>query len=92
MAKEPKLTREEQIEKVQDIIEERNKLKQEILAKRKQANSKVDFYPQFQEFWAQNRKKYNQSKEIGEIIWIHLLSSGYAEPEKFEEGIKHFGL
>ena len=46
----------------------------------------------FRIFWAQARKKYGKSKDIEEIIWLHLKSSKMDEPEKFEAGLAHFGL
>jgi len=43
-------------------------------------------------FWIQNRKAYGESKEIGKILWLHLKAIGCNKPEKFEEGIKNFGI
>ena len=47
---------------------------------------------QFRIFWAQNRTKYGEKKELESILWLNMKSSGFDSPEKFEEGIKHFGL
>jgi hypothetical protein len=47
---------------------------------------------QFRLFWAQSRKKYGKPKKLEEILWLHLAGTGHDEPEKFEAGIKHFGL
>jgi hypothetical protein len=46
----------------------------------------------FRVFWTQNRKKYGKSKDIEPILWLHLKAVKMDEPEKFESGIKHFGL
>lgn len=46
----------------------------------------------FKLFWAQSRKKYGRPKSLEEILWVHLKGTGNDEPEKFEAGIKHFGL
>lgn len=47
----------------------------------------------FRMFWAQSRKKYgNKSKELEQILWLHLKATGNDVPEKFEDGISHFGL
>lgn len=45
----------------------------------------------FRIYWAQERSKYGQSKEIEQVLWIHLKAIKMDTPEKFEEGIKHFG-
>lgn len=47
---------------------------------------------QFRLFWARTKKKYGKAKDIEGIIWLHLKTMKMDEPEKFEEGIKHFGL
>ena len=46
----------------------------------------------FRIFWAQEKYKYGKSKDLEDIVWLHLKSSKLDEPEKFEEGLKHFGL
>lgn len=47
---------------------------------------------QFRVFWAKSKKQYGKSKSIEEVIWVHLKSMNMDEPEKFEDGLKHFGL
>ena len=47
---------------------------------------------QFRIFWAQSKRKYGKAKDLEEILWLHLKSSKMDEPEKFEDGLKHFGL
>lgn len=47
---------------------------------------------QFRVFWAKSKRKYGKDKDLEEIIWLHLKSSKMDEPEKFEDGLKHFGL
>lgn len=46
----------------------------------------------FRIFWAQNKKKYQKSKEIEQIIWVHLKAIKKTNPAEFEAGIEHFGL
>jgi hypothetical protein len=47
----------------------------------------------FRLFWAKARRKYKQyNKSLEQILWIHLQASGYDMPEKFDQGIEHFGL
>lgn len=47
---------------------------------------------QFRLFWAQEKSKYGKSKDLEQILWVHLKSAKFDEPSKFEEGLKHFGL
>lgn len=47
---------------------------------------------QFRLFWAKEKSKYGKSKDLEDILWLHLKSSKLDEPEKFEDGLKHFGL
>lgn len=47
---------------------------------------------QFRLFWAQNKYKYGKAKDLEEILWVHLKSSKLDHPEKFEDGLAHFGL
>ena len=46
----------------------------------------------FRVFWAKNRTKYGKNKDLEEVLWIHLKSAKLDDPNKFEEGMKHFGL
>ncbi len=47
---------------------------------------------QFRIFWTQAKRKYGKTKELEEIVWLHLKSSKMDEPSKFEAGVAHFGL
>lgn len=47
---------------------------------------------QFKLFWAQSRKKYGRPRELENVLWTHLVSTGNDEPEKFQAGLDHFGL
>jgi len=47
---------------------------------------------QFKLFWTQNRKKYGKPKDLEPILWIHLKATGNDQPDKFEDGMAHFGL
>lgn len=46
----------------------------------------------FRVFWAENRTKYNGSKDVEPVIWQHLKSIKMDGPDQFEAGIAHFGL
>jgi hypothetical protein len=89
-----KKTRDEQIEDVQSKLDASRQARIELAAKR--AASKGDKsqnnYIAFQEWWAVNRKAYNRAKDLEEVIWAHLKAIGSNSPEKFEDGVAHFGL
>lgn len=46
----------------------------------------------FKIYWAQNKKKFGMSNKQEEIIWLHLVSTKNDSPEKFDDGLKNFGL
>lgn len=43
-------------------------------------------------YWAQEKSKWANSKDLEHILWLHLKAVSMAVPARFEEGIKHFGL
>lgn len=48
---------------------------------------------QFRIFWARSKKRYvTKTEGLENILWLHLKATGNDKPEKFEEGLKHFGL
>jgi hypothetical protein len=46
----------------------------------------------FRVFWAANRNKYGKAKNLEEVLWVHLVAMKLDDPNKFEEGLKNFGL
>jgi hypothetical protein len=92
--KNKKKTRDEQIEDVQAKMDDARKARLEIAAKRAAAKGKdkQDNYSKFQEYWASERRAYGRDKDLEEILWPHLKAIGHDSPEKFEQGIAHFGL
>lgn len=46
----------------------------------------------FRVFWAAAKQKYGKSKNLEGILWEHLKAAKLNDPEKFEDGLKHFGL
>jgi hypothetical protein len=46
----------------------------------------------FRVWWAGHKKTYSKSKVMEKALWLHLKSTGMDSPEKFEEGIFHFGI
>lgn len=47
---------------------------------------------EFRKFWAQNRAKYNKSRDLEQVLWLHLKAVKMESPDKFEAGLAHFGL
>lgn len=47
---------------------------------------------QFDLFWAQYKNKYKQYGDIADVVFSHFITYGFTEPEKFEEGLRHFGF
>jgi hypothetical protein len=46
----------------------------------------------FKVFWTQNKKKYGLTGKLEQVLWLHLTSTGNDSPEKFEQGLQHFGI
>lgn len=90
MANEKKKAQQEQ--KSEMTLEEARAYRAS-LAKSTQSNlSDHEKREQFRTFWAQAKYKYGKSKDLEDILWIHLKAVKMDSPEKFEAGIKHFGL
>ena len=47
---------------------------------------------EFRLFWAQEKYKFGKSKDLEEILWLHLKATKMDEPSKFQDGLTHFGL
>ncbi len=46
----------------------------------------------FRIWWTAQKSKYGRGKSLERALWLHLKSVGCAHPEKFAEGLAHFGL
>lgn len=88
-----KMTRDEQIEVIQENMDNARELKMALIKARQKVNKKdEEIRVKFQEYWAQNKTNYSCPKDVEPIIWAHLKAAGYDSPEKFEAGIKNFGF
>lgn len=88
-----KLTREEQIEIIQENMDRAREKKLALINSRKKVRkSDEEARVKFQEFWAKNKNHYSCPKDVEPILWAHLKAAGYDSPEEFEAGIKNFGL
>jgi ribosome biogenesis protein Nip4 len=78
-------TKTEEIREKMDEERQSRMEKQEIL-------EDVDARESFREYWAVNKKSFNQSKEVEEVVWAHLKAIEHDQPELFEIGVGHFGF
>lgn len=96
MAKKDKNEKVEQMEKVEknEMSAEEAKAFRASLAPVAEARelSERERRESFRVFWAQSRKQYGKTKELEEILWVHLKASKLDQPSQFEDGLKHFGL
>jgi hypothetical protein len=77
----------------QDLsLEEARALRASLYKPAQPELTEEDKREQFRIFWAQQKYKYGKSKDLEEILWLHLRTVGMNEPEKFEDGLAHFGL
>jgi hypothetical protein len=91
-SKVPKLTLAKKDSRREMSLEEAKAYRASLYKPQKRALSEAERRQQFKLFWTQNRKKFGKKKELEPILWIHLQAAGYDQPEKFEDGIQHFGL
>ncbi len=90
MAKENKKV--EQVEKKEMTLEEAKAYRASLYKPVAVELTEEQKREQFRMFWAQNKRQYGKSKDIEEIIWLHLKAIKMDKPEKFQDGINHFGL
>jgi len=79
--KEPEMT----LEEAKALRASKHKPKNRVL-------SEGEKREEFRVFWAKERRTYGETKNLEEILWVHLKASKLSDPEQFENGLKHFGL
>lgn len=47
---------------------------------------------QFRLFWAEKKYQYGKTKDLEDILWLHLQASKLDDPESFDKGLANFGL
>jgi hypothetical protein len=82
----------EVIAKQEMTIEESKAYRASLYRPKKKLLSESERRNSFRLFWAQNRKQYGEDKTLEPILWIHLMATGNDQPDKFENGLAHFGL
>lgn len=86
--------KEKKVQDIQNKLEESRQARIKMLEESNKSKKKKssDYLKDFEDFWARNRKSYSADRSLKGIIWAHLKAIKHDKPEKFEEGIKHFGL
>jgi hypothetical protein len=89
MAKEKKM---EQIEKQEMTADEAKAFRATLAKPEARKLTDRERREAFRVFWAKSKKQYGKSKDLEQILWVHLKAVKMDQPETFEDGIKHFGL
>jgi 5-hydroxyisourate hydrolase-like protein (transthyretin family) len=68
-------------------------IRAEIAAmKQKKKKDIINIEFEFKKFFTKAKRQKNIDPSLEEIIWVHFKSAGFDQVEKFEEGLKHFGI
>lgn len=59
-----------------------------VSQKQVEENSKEEF----RKYFIQLKRKLNLKSDLENVIWLHFKAAGFDKKDKFDEGIKHFGL
>lgn len=89
MAKDTKKAPEAEFEM---SLEEAKALRASLYKPEAKELSEEEKREEFRLYWAREKYKYGKSKQLEEILWLHLKASKMDKPEQFESGLKHFGL
>jgi hypothetical protein len=74
-------------------LEEMREKRREVGEAKKAAKAaELDQRDEFRKFFAKKREKLNLDSSMEHILWLHFVATGHAEKEKFEDGLKHFGI
>ena len=73
-------------------LEEAKAFRASLHVPKKKSFSEQEKREEFRIYWAQEKSKYGKSKDLEQILWVHLKSAKFDEPEQFEKGLQHFGL
>lgn len=46
----------------------------------------------FRQYWATERSKYNQPRDLEQVLWLHAIATKKTDPSQFDEMIQHFGF
>jgi hypothetical protein len=74
------------------LEEMREKRREAGEAKKAAKAAELDQRDEFRKFFAKKREKLSLDSSMEHILWLHFVATGHAEKEKFEDGLKHFGI
>lgn len=49
-------------------------------------------YKNFDDFWAKKSRELKLPPSMKRVLIAHFRSAGFTTPDKFDEGLKHYGL
>lgn len=75
-------------ESIEEIKRKRREAGEAALREKK---PELDHRDEFRKFFAKISGKLRLGKDMEQIIWLHLTKTGFAEKDKFEDGLKNFG-
>lgn len=65
----------------------------EIAAQKEKAKKEPkNIEAEFKRFFIKISRQKNLDLSLEEVLWAHFKSAGFDRVEKFNEGLKHFGL
>jgi hypothetical protein len=82
----------EQVEKREMSAEEAKAYRASLARPESRSLSENEKREAFRVFWAKSKRQYGKAKDLEQILWVHLKAVKMDQPEKFEAGLKHFGL
>lgn len=78
---------------LENTLEEMREKRREAGEAKKAAKVvELDQRDEFRKFFAKKREKLSLDSSMEHILWLHFVATGHAEKEKFEDGLKHFGI
>jgi hypothetical protein len=75
---------------IREKLEEISEAKQE--QRQSQSLDEDDTREAFRKYWALNKQSFKQSKDVEEIVWLHLKAIKHNTPDLFEQGVINFGF
>ena len=71
--------------------QELRKANYDAMKKTSKVQREQDIREDFKRYFVKLKRKLNLDAQLEDIIWLHLKSTGCANKDKFDEGVKHFG-
>jgi DNA repair exonuclease SbcCD nuclease subunit len=75
-----------------EVVDYKAKRRLEAEALEASKKATVNEREEFRKFFAKISPKLKLEKSMEEVLWLHLKASGFAEKERFADGICHFGF